>query len=49
MGHDPHGRRHATPAWLDLIEGDDPLSRGRKLVVLHPGPHRWPGLPINFS
>ncbi len=33
MGHDPHGRRHATPAWLDLVEGDDPLSRGRKLVV----------------
>jgi malonate decarboxylase alpha subunit len=33
MGHDPHGRRHATPAWLDLIEGDDPLSRGKKLVV----------------
>ncbi|MDN6019450.1 MAG: malonate decarboxylase subunit alpha, partial [Enterobacterales bacterium] len=20
MGHDPHGRRHATPAWLDMIE-----------------------------
>jgi malonate decarboxylase alpha subunit len=33
MGHDPHGRRHPTPAWLDLIEGDDPLARGRKLVV----------------
>ncbi|WP_338761486.1 malonate decarboxylase subunit alpha [Massilia sp. METH4] len=33
MGHDPHGRRHATPAWLDLVEGDDPLARGRKLVV----------------
>ncbi|ARP82661.1 malonate decarboxylase subunit alpha [Bordetella genomosp. 8] len=33
MGHDPRGRRHPTPAWLDLIEGDDPLSRGRKLVV----------------
>ncbi|WP_346949073.1 malonate decarboxylase subunit alpha, partial [Dyella sp.] len=33
MGHDPHGRRHATPAWLDLIQGDDPLQRGRKLVV----------------
>lgn len=33
MGHDPHGRRHATPAWLDMIEGDDPLQRGRKLVV----------------
>ncbi len=33
MGHDPHGRRHATPAWLDMIEGNDPLERGRKLVV----------------
>lgn len=33
MGHDPHGRRHATPAWLGLIETDDPLARGRKLVV----------------
>ncbi|MDK1705017.1 malonate decarboxylase subunit alpha [Serratia rubidaea] len=33
MGHDPHGRRHATPAWLDMIEEQDPLARGRKLVV----------------
>ena len=33
MGHQPGGRRHATPAWLDLIESDDPLARGRKLVV----------------
>jgi malonate decarboxylase alpha subunit len=37
MGHDPHGRRHATPAWLDLIETEggalDPLARGKKLVV----------------
>jgi malonate decarboxylase alpha subunit len=33
MGHDPHGRRHATPAWLDLIQTDSPLERGRKLVV----------------
>jgi len=33
MGHDPHGRRHATPAWMDLIEVDDPMARGRKLVV----------------
>jgi malonate decarboxylase alpha subunit len=33
MGHDPHGRRHATPAWLDLLQTDDPLERGRKLVV----------------
>ncbi|QJE02130.1 malonate decarboxylase subunit alpha [Massilia forsythiae] len=39
MGHDPHGRRHATPAWLDLVDGGtdgggiDPLARGKKLVV----------------
>jgi malonate decarboxylase alpha subunit len=33
MGHQPGGRRHPTPAWLDLIETDDPLARGRKLVV----------------
>lgn len=33
MGHDPRGRRHPTPAWLDLVETDDPLARGRKLVV----------------
>ncbi|MDO4232106.1 MAG: malonate decarboxylase subunit alpha [Lautropia sp.] len=33
MGHDPHGRRHPTPAWLNLLETDDPLARGKKLVV----------------
>jgi len=33
MGHDPHGRRHASPAWLDLIETDEPIARGKKLVV----------------
>ena len=33
MGHDPHGRRHATPAWLDLLQTDSPLERGKKLVV----------------
>ncbi|RZF29142.1 malonate decarboxylase subunit alpha [Paraburkholderia sp. UYCP14C] len=33
MGHDPRGRRHATPAWLDLLQTDNPLERGRKLVV----------------
>src|SRR5437867_3969357 len=32
MGHDPGGRRHATPAWLDPIQTDDPLERGRELV-----------------
>ena len=33
MGHDPHGRRHSSPAWLDLIQPGKPLARGRKLVV----------------
>ncbi|WP_236176257.1 malonate decarboxylase subunit alpha [Pseudomonas qingdaonensis] len=38
MGHDPRGRRHATPAWLDMrLEQDGApqalLERGRKLVV----------------
>ncbi|KAA8734868.1 malonate decarboxylase subunit alpha [Acinetobacter qingfengensis] len=38
MGHDPRGRRHATPAWLDMqIAGgnadDTYLARGKKLVV----------------
>jgi malonate decarboxylase alpha subunit len=33
MGHDPHGRRHSTKAWLDLITVDKPIIHGRKLVV----------------
>jgi malonate decarboxylase alpha subunit len=33
MGHDPHGRRHASPAWLDLKTDTSPTARGRKLVV----------------
>jgi malonate decarboxylase alpha subunit len=33
MGHDPHGRRHSTRAWLDLITENKPIVRGRKLVV----------------
>jgi len=33
MGHDPHGRRHSSPPWLDMITSKDPLARGRKLVV----------------
>ncbi len=33
MGHDPHGRRHATKAWLDMIRKPDPCVRGHKLVV----------------
>jgi malonate decarboxylase alpha subunit len=33
MGHDPHGRRHSSHAWLDLIQQHTPISRGRKIVV----------------
>src|ERR1700731_786730 len=33
MGHDPHGRRHCTPAWLDLVTENKQIVRGRKLVV----------------
>jgi malonate decarboxylase alpha subunit len=33
MGHDPHGRRHATPAWLGDAHGEGASRRGRKLVV----------------
>jgi malonate decarboxylase alpha subunit len=33
MGHDPHGRRHSSPAWLDLISIPGAIVRGRKLVV----------------
>ena len=33
MGHQPGGRRHATPAWLDMLRTPGPLERGRKLVV----------------
>jgi malonate decarboxylase alpha subunit len=33
MGHDPHGRRHSSKAWLDLITAKKPIVRGRKLVV----------------
>jgi malonate decarboxylase alpha subunit len=33
MGHDPRGRRHASPPWLSLITADAPVVRGRKLVV----------------
>ena len=33
MGSDPHGRRHATDAWLNMITGDSQIVRGKKLVV----------------
>lgn len=33
MGHNPGGRRHATNAWYNLKTSNDPLARGKKLVV----------------
>ncbi|MBD5657310.1 MAG: malonate decarboxylase subunit alpha [Candidatus Eremiobacteraeota bacterium] len=33
MGSDPHGRRHATEAWLSCMTGSQEIERGRKLVV----------------
>jgi malonate decarboxylase alpha subunit len=33
MGHDPRGRRHSTPAWLNMITSDHPIAKGKKLVV----------------
>jgi malonate decarboxylase alpha subunit len=29
MGHDPHGRRHSSPPWLDLKTDPSPTARGR--------------------
>ena len=33
MGSNPTGRRHSTPAWQSLRPDDDPLGKGKKLVV----------------
>jgi malonate decarboxylase alpha subunit len=33
MGHDPRGRRHSTPTWLDLKTDPSSMARGRKIVV----------------
>jgi malonate decarboxylase alpha subunit len=33
MGHNPGGRRHASPPWLELLRGTPPIQRGQKLVV----------------
>jgi len=45
MGHDPHGRRHSSPAWLDLITEHKPIVRGRKLVVQTIGTFQKGGVP----
>lgn len=33
MGSDARGRRHATPAWMEMAGRQNGLARGRKLVV----------------
>ena len=45
MGHDPHGRRHASPAWLSLASGSGAGMRGRKLVVQMVQTFRSGGVP----
>lgn len=45
MGHDPHGRRHSSPAWLDLITSQAPIARGRKLVVQMAETYQKGGVP----
>jgi malonate decarboxylase alpha subunit len=45
MGHDPHGRRHSSPAWLDLITSRAPIVRGRKLVVQMAETYQKGGVP----
>lgn len=45
LGHDPHGRRHASPAWLSLIQGDAEVARGRKLVVQMVETYQKGGVP----
>ncbi|WP_433556229.1 malonate decarboxylase subunit alpha [Pseudonocardia xinjiangensis] len=45
MGHDPHGRRHSTPAWLELARGEGASRRGRKLVVALAPTFRAGGVP----
>jgi malonate decarboxylase alpha subunit len=45
MGHDPHGRRHSSAAWLDLAHGEGAGRRGRKLVVQMAQTFRAGGVP----
>ncbi|WP_204807213.1 malonate decarboxylase subunit alpha [Mycobacterium riyadhense] len=45
LGHDPHGRRHPSPAWLDLAHGQGAGRRGRKLVVQIAKTFRTGGVP----
>jgi len=46
MGHDPHGRRHPSRAWLKLLRGVAPIQRGRKLVVQIAETFQRGGVPV---
>jgi len=45
MGHDPHGRRHSSKPWLDMITTPAPIVRGRKLVVQTVETYKAGGVP----
>jgi malonate decarboxylase alpha subunit len=45
MGHDPHGRRHSSQPWLDMMQSQAPISRGRKLVVQTVETYKAGGVP----
>jgi malonate decarboxylase alpha subunit len=45
MGHDPHGRRHSSPAWLSLLVSNKEVARGRKLVVQMVETYQKGGVP----
>jgi malonate decarboxylase alpha subunit len=45
MGHDPHGRRHSSPAWLSLLVSNADVARGRKLVVQMVETYQKGGVP----
>ena len=46
MGCDPHGRRHGSPPWLSLINGNSSVQRGRKLVVQMVETYAKGGAPV---
>jgi malonate decarboxylase alpha subunit len=45
LGSDPRGRRHATPAWLEMQSEECEVARGRKLVVQLVQTFRESGIP----
>ncbi len=45
MGSDARGRRHSSQAWLNMITSDQPIVRGRKLVVQTVETYKSGGVP----